>query len=153
MSSTSYKSNELAAELASELKLRLATLTQVTGFDSNGNPTIAIGDGVAGHANVFILIKPIDWALAKDIFGNSANQYTPHTIQIATEANPAGGAGADCLTRSQLANFLVPITKKGTRFEWFERANGAAPLVTDLVAANLKVTIENDLYWNVQSSS
>ena len=153
MSSTSYKANEIAQELASRIKIYQPTLTQVLGFDSNGNPTIAEGAGSAGGVNCFILVKPIDWSLAKDIFGNSAFQYTPHTIQFVTEANPAGGAGADILTPDQLAKFMVPILRFGTRFEWYQTANGTAPTVSGITAANLKSTIENDIYWNVQTSS
>ena len=153
MSSTSYKANELAAELNAILKVRFSTLTNVTGFDSNGNPTIAIGAGSAGGRNAFIRVQPISWSLAQDIFGNSANQYGPHVVQLCTEANPAGGAGADVLSASDIAQLLIPCSKQGSQFQWYNTANGTAPTVSGITAANLKVTVENDLYWNVLSSS
>lgn len=153
MSSTSYKALELAAELAAVLKVRFSALTQVTGFDSSGNPTIAIGPGTAGSRNAFIRVQPISWGLAQDIFGNSAIQYGPHVIQLCTEADPTGGAGADPLSASDIAQLIIPCSKQGCQFQWYQSANGTAPVVGQITAANLKVTVENDLYWNVQSSS
>lgn len=155
MSSTSYKAKQIADELAADYRVTLSSLTLVQSFDSSGNPTIALGAGVAGGANAFIVVKPIDWALAKDIFGNSALQFSPHVIQLCTEANYAATTDnvADTLTAAQIAHLVFPIARVATQFEWYQTATGTAPTVSGITAANLKVTKDNDLYWNVQASS
>jgi len=149
--STSYKALALSATLADELRKRLsATLsaTLVEGFDTNGNPTIAIGTGSPGAKNAFIRTQPISWPLAKDIVGNTSQVYAPSVIQLATETD----SGSDILTPVELLAILSAIQLKGAKIEWYQSTNGTAPVVATITGTPV-ATFDADLYWNMQASS
>lgn len=136
------KARALAAELASELKLRLPSLAISEDNDSDSLPLIKIGDGTAGSKSALIKVAPQDWPLAKDILGLTANVFTPHTIKLVVEGNKTSGAGADVLTWAERLPILGAIVARGCRVEVYETANGNAPDATDITAANLKATFD-----------
>lgn len=151
--STSHKAIALARELADTLKKRLSTLAFSEGFDTDGAPLIIIGDGVAGDANAVIKVNTINWPLAKDVLGLNQTVFTPHVIQVATEANPAGGAGADPLSPQQLLSIWGDVLLKGTRAEWYQSTSGVAPTASTYgTPSNLKASYDN-LYYPMTSSS
>lgn len=150
---TTYKAQAIAHQLADWLKARLngSPAVLVEGFSAaDQNPYILINDGtpVAGEANFVIKIKPIDWPTAQDILGLAALQYTPHVIQLVTEADTTAGAAADPFTRAQLLRVLGQIQQMGTRVEWYETAVGTAPTLALLEAgtAVLKDAFDPDFY-------
>lgn len=155
---TTQKAIAISRELADVLSKRLATLgtpLYVTeGLDSSGNPTLVINDGtpVAGEENFFIRIKPVEWALAKDILGNTATIFTPHVIQIATEAPAAGAFPGEYIPCTALLAVLSECVRKGCKVEWYQSANTVVPVVGTLVAGNLKASYE-ELYWGMLQSS
>jgi hypothetical protein len=148
----SKKAQDLAHSLCSEIKIRKSDLVVVESVDSNGDPTILIGTGVASARNAVIRVKAIDWALAKDVLGLPATMFTPHVIQLCTESNPGAGAGADVLTAQDVQDLMVTIGKRGTRFEWYKTAFATAPTAAAMIVGNLKATIEADLYWGMKAS-
>lgn len=148
----SYKAQALAHEIADKLKIRLSALTLVEGFDTNGNPTITIGAGSPGGKNFFVRVQPISWPLSLNVLGLASEVFTPHVIQFATEANPAGGAGADILTPAELLPFLGETLVRGTKVEWYTSTNGTAPVVGTLVAGNLQASYEASLYFPMQAA-
>jgi len=153
--STTAKAIQLAHELADVLKKR-TTLAVAEGFDASTDgphPTILVGAGTAGSASVFIRIKPLAWENSFNVIGQQAQVYTPHVLQLVTEANPTAGAGADILNRQQLLSVLGDARQLGTRIEWYQSANGNAPEVSDITTANLVATYESHLYWTTLSSS
>jgi hypothetical protein len=152
--STSYKSVAISKELADRLRSRgLSTLGVVESFDTDQNPLITIGSGVAGTANFLIKVMPTNWPLAKDILGLAALQYTPTTIAIATEADPAAGAGADPTTRAQLLPVLGQCMEMGTHVDWYESANGTAPSAATIAdPTKLKASFDQDNYRPLISS-
>lgn len=150
---TTYKAQALANQLADWLKARgLSSLGLTQSFDTDLNPLISIGSGSIGSANFIIKVAPIAWPLAEDIFGNAAIQYAPHVIQMVTEANPVGGAGADILTPQQLMNVLNQCQLMGCQMEWYESANGVAPTAAAIIAGNLKATFNPDVYYPLISN-
>ena len=140
---TTKKAQALAMKLADELRLRapvLAGALAITeGTDAtSSNPTIVVGAGAIGGAGGFILIKPADYPNSFNVIGQVSPVYTPHVVQIITEANPAGGAGADINTPAQLlALLLAPALKLGCKLEWYNTANGTAPTAAGAIAGNL----------------
>lgn len=149
--STSAKALSLANDLADELKKR-TTLTVAQSFDTDGSPLIQVGTGSIGAAGGLLKVRPQDWPLAKDVLGLSANIYTPHVIQLVTEANASAGAGADINTPAQLMVLMAPALLRGCRFEWYNSANGNAPDATDITSGNLKASFES-LYHPLTSNS
>lgn len=138
------KAHELAAEIASELKLRLPALAVAEAIDSDEAPLVKVGAGTAGSASALIKIIPQDWPLAKDILGLTATIFTPHKIQLVLEANHAGTTDnvADILTDAQLLPILGVIVLRGCRVELYRSANGNAVGPEDIVAGNLKATFD-----------
>lgn len=149
-----HKSASLANDIADELKLRFAPLAVVESFDANSNPMISVGAGVAAGRNAIIIVKPIDWPLAKDVLGLPATVYNPHVIQLVTEANYAGATDsvADAVPPADLLKLLAVVTKRGTKVEWYQSATGVAPTAAAAIAGNLKASIDADLYWGNLSS-
>lgn len=150
----SFKANEIRDELADELKKRLSDLAHVNSFDANANPMITIGAGSALGRNAVIVVKPIDWPLAKDVLGLPATVFTPHVIQLVTEANFAGTTDnvADPLLPQDILVLLSTICKRGTKVEWYQSATSVAPTTAAILTANKKAEIEADLYWTSKSS-
>jgi hypothetical protein len=152
--STTYKAQAISNQLLDWFKARLNGSLVATGaFSSTDqNPYILISDGTpaAGEANFVVKTMPIAWPLAQDILGLTAIQYTPHVIQLCTEADPTAGAGADPTTRAQLGLVLGQIYQMGTRVEWYETANGTAPTLSALPSeggsATLKMSFDPDFY-------
>ena len=118
MSSTA-KAVAVARQLEEEYKIRLSALSVVVTFGSAGDPLIQVGTGAPGAAGALIRVKPISWPLAKDIFGQSAIQYGPHVLQIATE-----DVFGDINTSQQCLSLLGPLLQKGMKVEWYVVANG-----------------------------
>lgn len=153
MATNSYKATPVLREIRDELTKRLPTLAVTDGFDSADNyPYFSLGSGVAGTANVIVKLSAVTWPLAKDIFGNVANVYTPLKAQIITEANPAGGAGADPDTSAVILATLGTVLARGSRTEWWQSASGVAPALTTLnTASNLKASYDS-LYFPLTGS-
>lgn len=150
----SFKARELSANLAGELRIRMAGLTVAESYDSNGDPVISIGTLVAGSRSAIIRTKAIDWPLAKDVLGLASTIYTPHVMQLLTEAN-AGAGGADTndvLTSQDELTLLGAICKRGTLVEWYKTANTVAITVAGITAGNLTASYDAELYWNMLAS-
>jgi hypothetical protein len=148
----SFKAQELAHNLASELKIRMSDLVVTESFDTNGDPTIFIGALTAGSRSAIIRVKAIDWPLAKDVLGLASTIYTPHVIQLLTESNPTAGAGADILTAQDELTLIATIAKRGTLVEWYKTANTVAVTVAAIITGNLKASYDAELYWNMLAS-
>jgi len=143
---TSFKAQSIAHELADRLKARGIVL--VESFDTDSNPLITIGDGVAGHQNALVKVLPLNWPLAKDVLGNTAFQYTPHVVQLGTETDAGGSSSV--LTIANLMPILQQSGDMGCRVEWYESANGVAPTAAILGdATKLKASYDPDLYHPV----
>lgn len=149
MADNSFKARKLADQLADKLKLRLAPLLVTQSFDTDGNPLISINDGspATTEKNAVIKIQPAPTdTLAKDIFGNKANQYTPHVAQLVTEA-PAAGSGAGVyLDLPTLVPILGEVLRAGARFEWYQSANTVVPVAASITGTP-KAAFEPSLYW------
>ena len=146
----SYKSIVLADELANELVKRCAPLAVVQGVDSSGNSTITVGTNAAGSPGCFIRLMPVVYPNSFNVIGQASTIYTPDVLQLVTEANPAGGAGADINTVAQLLSFLAPSLRKGTTFEWYLSANGTPPSVSAITGTPAGTF--DDLYWPLISA-
>jgi len=151
--STTYKAQALAHELADRLRARgFTALGVVESFDTDQSPLIIIGAGANGGRNAVIKVGPVVWPLAQDILGLTAPQYTPHVLQLVTEANPAGGAGADPLTPADLLGIMGQSVLMGCQTEWYQSASGTAPTAAAIIAGNLKATFAPDVYHAMVSS-
>jgi hypothetical protein len=136
---TTQKALELAAYLAEEFKLRFPTKTITESFDTDGSPLVAVDDGTpaAGEQSVLVKVRPVEWSLAKDVLGNTATIFTPHVIQIATEASAT--ANVSIVTVLNLLPVLMACTLKGTKVEFYLETNTTAPSASTFAASKLKV--------------
>lgn len=144
------KAVDIAADLVSNWKLRLSALALTQTIDTDGCPVIQLGAGTAGSNSALIKVLPFTTFLS-DALGNPQPVYGPHTIQIATEADPAGGAGADPVTANTILQVFGEALRKGARVQWYQSANGTAPTVSTLVAGNL-VSSFDSLYQPTTST-
>lgn len=147
----SKKAQVLAHNLASELKIR-STLAIVEGYDTNGDPTITVGDGVAGHRNAVIRVKSISWPLAQDALGLADSVYAVNVMQVCTEANPTSGAGADILLNQDQLDLMLCIGRRGTTVEWYVSTNGTAPATAQMTSGNLQASYVPELKWDILAS-
>jgi hypothetical protein len=142
MADNSYKAMAIAHDLTDRLKARLnSSLAVVESFDTDGNPLITVGAGVALGANMVIKVRAQDWPLAKDVLGLSANIYAPHVVQFVTEANYAATSDnvADTLSPAQLLLLMGQIVLMGCAVEWYQTVTGVAPVasaITTTVSGN-----------------
>lgn len=149
---TTKKALVLSDELAADLAMRLGMAATVS-YDTDNCPLVSFGTGVAGTANILIKVKPEALPGSQDILGLASIPYGPHIIQLATEANPDGGAGADCLTPAQVLATLGEIVMKGCKVEWYESASGVAPSTAALVAADLKAAFQPSMKYPLIQNS
>ncbi len=155
---TTSKAIELSAELADELKRRLPTMVVTQTVDASNNPLITVSQDTtpaAGEKVLLIRTRPITWALNTNSIGQTMDVFTPHVMELCTEANYAGATDnvADILTGAELGPTLLCIGKRGTRVDWFVSANGTLPATTEMVAANLVMTYDAEQFWGMQASS
>lgn len=149
----SYKALTIARELVTRLKVRFAEvgLSIAEGLDTDGNPTFVISDGTPATTEqvIFVRVKTFP---AENLWTNSVGlaqeQWTPHVVQVATEAFAASGAGAQLstvTTANQLALFgeIMPFK---TRVEVYLSALGTVPSVATIASANYKGGFDS-LYW------
>jgi hypothetical protein len=147
----SFKSFEMARELGDRYRksAALAAVTMVEGIGTNGDPTILFGTGVSRGPNAFIRIAEITNPTAKDSLGLTAGAYTPHVVQLATEANFAGTTDniADNITTVRLLDLLGELFMTGCQIEWYQEADGTTPTETTITASKLKGTFNPHRYW------
>jgi hypothetical protein len=153
----SHKAGKMSLELADELQKLLPTLICTQTTDSNGDPVITLSADATpatGEKVVVIRTKSMDQPLSKDSLGLPSQLFVPHVFQLCTEANFAGTTDnvADILTPVELLPVIVSLGKRCTRVEWYQSANGTVPATAQMVSANLKATIEADLYWGTKAS-
>jgi len=145
----------LAAELADELRKRVSNYASFTeSFDANGFPTISLNDGSAATTedNVFIRVRPREWALATDVLGTAQTVYTPSVIQIAVEGPSSGVGLGRFVSVAHLFAILNACGLRGTRVEYWSETNGTVPSATTFNTASKMLASFEDLYWNMQSS-
>lgn len=143
-----YKAQAIAHDLNDRLKSR--GYTTVESFDTDNCPLISIGSAAT---KVIIKVAAVLWPTAQDVLGNAALQYTPHVIQMASEANNAAGAGADNLARQEILDLNAQLSQMGTKVEWYEEAFGTpATAATCGDATKLKASWDPDNYRPMVSS-
>lgn len=149
---TTHKAISMARDLADALRKRLPSKTVTESFDTDGSPLIAIDDGspATGEENVLLKVRPLDWPLAKDVLGLAQTVFTPHVIQMATEAEADADASVIILSRQTLLHVLGEVLGKGCKVEWYESANTVVPVAGTFIAGNLKASYDS-LYWPMVS--
>jgi hypothetical protein len=158
--STTAKAIALSAELADELRKRVAASFPVIteSGDANNNPVITLSADAtpaAGEKVIVLRIKALPYTLDKDVLGLASGQYTPHIIEMCTEANYAGATDnvADILTMVELLPVIAAVSARGTRVDAYVSTNGTVPSTTVLDdATKLVASYEAELYWGSLAS-
>jgi hypothetical protein len=153
---TTQKAIDIARDLAAEFTTRFGalatplTVTQAT--HSDGNPYISISDGTPATTEVVFIVKvaPMEWSLAKDVLGLSAQVYVPTVIQIATETNADAGSVARVTKSTHILALLGPIVTKGCVVEWYEQAAGNYPTIASITGT--PTATFKDLYWSFKKA-
>lgn len=147
----------IAIATARELKDRwakevYATLPYITeSSDSSGNPVLTLSADATpatGEKVVVVRVKPISMASMLNVLGSTQEVFSPHVIQICTEANYAATTDnvADILTPAELGPVIIACGRKGMTVEWYVSANGTVPATTQMTSSNLKVTVQGNMY-------
>lgn len=140
------KAVQIARQLAEDLGLRTG-LAVVKGVDSSGNPTIALGTGVAGSQSAFLRCLQQS-SLGTDGVGLTQRVYTPHIIQIVLETSTL--ANVPLLTGVNEAKVWYDTTKFGTRVELYLSANGTGPSVAGITGS--PAVVIDDLWHPLTST-
>jgi hypothetical protein len=142
---TTFKSAEIAHELADKLKIRAAALSLevVESFDTDSNPLITVQPAddhalVAGDVGCMIKVAPVDWPLAKDALGNTAISYGPQRVMVLME-NAAGDTGALLALQNFLAMILGECLQTGCKLELYGMKNTHA-----VIAAGFTTTVSGN---------
>lgn len=127
MASIHKKIVAMSRDLADRLTVRLnGTLALVQSFDTNGNPTIAIGAGSAGGQNAFIRLIESP-SLGVNAVGNSQDSYGPNICQVALETSSV--ANVPLLTIANDVLLMGELFGLKTRLEVYLSSNGTAPVL------------------------
>ena len=147
--STNAKVQNLAIYLQQELLQRLGKLsTAVTvadiTFDTDQNPLIKLGTGIAGAAGGMVKVAPLNWPLSQNIIGQQAPNYgSQSVIQYAREASVAAN------TMELQAAINLVVGNRGTQVEFYECTNGVVPDQSQIIAGNLKYTYQPSTQWGM----
>lgn len=128
----------LRDELIATLNVKLASLAKTPSFGASGECDLLVGTGAIGSDSVFARFSAQS-TNAKDVLGLAQQVWTPHVIQIVTEANPAGGAGADVGTWATRLAIIGAAVQTGCRVEMYASANGVAVSSAAITGAPLAV--------------
>lgn len=140
--SISHKALALSRVMLDNLTLRLASsgLAIAQSYDSSGNPVISVGPGTAGGQNAVVRIIAYP-SIGTNSLGIAQDSYTPHVIQIATEASAT--AGVDIMTEANKLPILGESLRTGCKVELYQSANLTAPSTATMVAANLVASYDS----------
>lgn len=139
----SKKAQALADEMISELAQRQSALAVTKSYDTDGSPLIRVGTGVIGAKGGLIKVTNIDWPLAKDVLGLTAEIFTPSVIKLNVEANYAGATDnvADINDWATQLLLMGICLARGARVEVYQSANGTAPNATDINDITKRVAV------------
>ena len=151
---TTTKAIATARELSDLFAKEVSTTLpyQVSSQDTNGNPVITLSvdaTPTATHKVIVIRISPMSSWSPVDCLGLASQMYTPHQIDICTEANAA--SYPNVLTTVELLPVLAEIAKRGMLINWYQTATTVLPTVSGITSGNLKASFA-DLYWNAQKA-
>jgi hypothetical protein len=150
------KQVKLADELVDELRKRLSGYIVTTGFDASGWPTISLtadATPATTEDNVFIRVRPRDWALQKDVLGLDQTVFVPSVIQLAVEGPSSGVGLGRFVSVAHLWALILTCGKRGTRIEYWSETNGTVPSVTTFnTAAKMLASQEPELDWPLLAS-
>lgn len=124
-------------------------LTVVKGLDASNFPQLLVGTLTSTSQGAYVRIKQLD-SLNTDVLGLTQNVFTPHVIQVALEMSTI--TNVSYLTVHNFSLLLGELMKMGTRVELYVRAQGTAPSVSDITAANLAATWETSLQYPMMAS-
>lgn len=144
----SHKMVSLARQLAEDLGLRLSSLGAVVGVNSAGNQTVTVGTLSAGNQAAYIVLKE-QASIQTDGLGNAQRSFGPHVVQVVLEASSVTGVAE--MTLANLTKLLGECFKHGVKTELYLTADGTAPALAEITAANLKATWDH-LYQPFTSS-
>jgi hypothetical protein len=151
---TTQKAIDMCRDLQEEIKFLLPTLlTSDVTFHTDGQPYFKVyqsDPAATTEANAVVKVSQIPFVGTNGI-GSTQPLYANHVIQVAVEANAAGGAGADCLTTQQLLSVLGPCLRKGSQVEVYVRAEGNPPVIATITGS--PTAIYRHPVWGIQNNS
>jgi hypothetical protein len=140
------KSDATLRDLKEVLERRLARYESLDTIrearDADGWPMLflsAAGDESAEEPVIAIRMKSFD-AVSKDVFGNDLVAFTPHTLEVATEAD----SGVDM---ADYAETVTECAKRGVLVQIKETAAQTAVTATSMDAAEPSREIEVQDEW------
>lgn len=161
MAYSNQKALDLALLIQEELAQRLgAAGLNVTGgvgdvkFDTDGYPWMQYGVATTANAGGVIKIIQRSWPNAKDILGNTANQYGPLTIQHCEEKDNGAGNGTDGTYNSLALRLTVAavLVNKGCQLSMYQTANTVVPAISSGINGTLKTSFETTLQYPLLAS-
>lgn len=126
MAYVSEKPFAIARELRDVLAAFFSTITAAPyAIDSNGLPSILIGDGTTGASSAFIEVAPVS-TINKDVLGLNQNVYTPDVVNLVLLATSSGLTGAALvqLNAGNLLPLLAAVADTGCAVNLYLVASG-----------------------------
>lgn len=130
---------------------------QVISADSSGNPVLTLSADATpatGEKVAVIRCKNVVGTGMTDVLGTTQTVFSPHLLQICTEANFAGATDnvADILTPLELLPLVAGCAKRGIVVEWYQSANGTVPSTTQISSTTLKATWQPNMFHGIGGS-
>lgn len=144
----------LMERLAAMLSATLPVQTDAVDTDYNPYSTLSADATPATTEKVIVIRTRVQPNIELDIFGNAAQNFGPHFIDICVEANYASTSDniADYLTTLEKATVFIEAAKMGCDINIYETANGTVPSLAALSSTNFKGTIRNNRPWGSLAS-
>jgi hypothetical protein len=123
--------------------------------DSAGNPAMVIAHDTSPASTekvIAVIVKPYATGTAKDVFGQTANTYTPTIIQICTESNSGAVTGAAYVGAFELLPVLAEAIKRGAIIEWHVTPYQTVPSIAAIETGSYLAATYMDLYWTIQKA-
>ncbi len=137
------KMRDLKRNLAFKLP---STYVFTDSVDVNGCPVLTINQDstpATTEQNVVLRIKPESLIFVNSI-GQVQEDFAPHDVEMVVETGAA--VNTVYLNATNSAILHTECAKTGCIFKYYLSANGAVPAVSDFTAANLKLTLDPDIY-------
>ena len=107
-------------------------------------PCLLIGDNITTHATCYIVCKPVEWALARDVLGLASPVYTPHELLWGFEHTADGN---EYLTTAQKSIIMAVLARAGCRVSVFQINTGDSFDIADFTTTSRLVVIEPSLQY------
>lgn len=147
MANTTTKAFAIMRSLKRNLILRLPkTYVFTDSVDTDGNPVLQVAQDATPATTEQVMIYRIkpEALLFVSSIGTTQENFVPHDVDVVVETGAA--VNTTYLTVQNMSIMDNEATKTGCIYKLYLSPNGAVPTVANFTDANLKITLEPDMY-------